>query len=110
MRDKVTKIGVCSICLLCVLFLHTCELVVRYPCTHADTLKFQFVGIAIILSAVEIILSVKRRKVIIAFWLLLGVLLALPMIEDRYNILVPYATWIDRGMPEWGHPTSGGVK
>ena len=110
MKSKVAKFGLCSTCLLCALFLHTCELAVRYPCNHADTLKFPYVGIAIILSTVEIILSVKRRKVIIAFWLLLGVLLALPKIEDRYNILVPYATWIDRGIPEWGHPTSGGVK
>ena len=110
MKSKVAKFGLCSICLLCVLFLHTCELAVRYPCNHADTFKFQYADIAIILSAVEIILSVKRRKVIIAFWLLLGVLLALPKIEYRYNILVPYETWIDRGMPEWGHPTSGEVR
>lgn len=88
--------------LLGVLLLHTGELILRFPCNHADHLMFAYRDCIFSLAVFELFISACKREFHIWFWIILAAALALPHFEDRYNILVPYDTWTSRGMPNWG--------
>lgn len=36
------------------------------------------------------------------FWFIFALVLSMPFIEDKLNIMMPYETWVERGMPGWG--------
>ena len=92
--------------LIGVLLLHLGELVIRFPCNHANAMMFSYMDCIFALALFEIVYSIFKRRVCLAFWIIFAISLCIPRIEDKCNILIPYETWIKRDMPEWGHPSS----
>ncbi len=84
------------------LLVHVGEIAIRFPCNHANKLMFQYEYFVAGLTLLEVVLSVLSRKICVLFWLLLIASFSIPVIEDKCNIMVPYETWADRGMPDWG--------
>jgi hypothetical protein len=106
MKIKFTRINLIAIELIGVLLLHLSEIAVRFPCNHTNALMFNYRDCILALAIFEIAYSVFKREVCATFWLILMFAFAIPIFEDKCNILIPYETWINRGMPDWGHPTS----
>ena len=88
-----------------VLLMHVGELVIRFPCNHANKLMFCYWDCIYALMFFEIIHSLFKKEICIAFWITFSLSFAIPIIEDKCNILVSYETWASRGMPDWGRPT-----
>ncbi len=86
-----------------VLLLHMAELAIRFPCNHADKLIFCYRDCVYVLAFFEIMYSLFKKELCIAFWIIFSLSFTIPMIEDKFNILVTYETWTNRGMPDWGH-------
>lgn len=84
------------------LLLHIGELLIRFPCNHADVLMFNYRACVFMLALFEIGYSIYKRQVCPLFWTLFALSFTFPIIEDHFNILIPYTTWINRGMPDWG--------
>ena len=95
--------------LLGVLLMHFGEIVVRFPCNHADALTFGYRDCVYALLIFEIVYSVFKREVCVAFWLILMLTFSIPALENKCNILITYEDWILRGMPNWGCPASCGT-
>ena len=102
MRIRFTKINIMTVELLGALLLHFGEIAVRFPCNHADVLMFEYRDCLFALLIFEIVYSIFKREVCIAFWLTLIFAISIPAIENKYNILITYENWINRGMPKWG--------
>lgn len=107
MKIKFTRINLIAIELIGVLLLHLGEIVVRFPCNHTNALMFNYRDCILALAIFELACSVFKRVVCVTFWLILMFSFAIPIFEDKCNILIPYETWISRGMPGWGHLSSG---
>lgn len=105
MKIKFTRINLIAVELIGVLLLHLGEIVVRFPCNHANALMFNYRDCIFALAIFEIACSVFKREICLIFWLIFMSSFAIPIVEDKCNILIPYETWISRGMPSWGHPT-----
>ena len=105
MKIKFTRINLLSLELLGVLLLHFGEIAVRFPCNHTNALLFNYRDCIIALVVFEIVYLVLKREICLTFWLIFMFSFAIPIVEDKCNILIHYETWISRGMPSWGHVT-----
>ena len=103
MKVCLRKYNIIFMELIGVLLLHLCELIVRFPCNHANSLMFNYRDCILALVIFEVIYSVCKREFCIMFWVVFALSFALPIVEDRFNILISYDVWTSRGMPEWGH-------
>ena len=103
MKIRFTKRNLLTIVLVGVLLLHIAELVIRFPCNHANKLIFSYRDCIYALLLFEIIYSLFKKELCIAFWIVFSLSFAIPIVEDKFNILVTYETWTSRGMPDWGH-------
>ena len=90
MKRALYKIDILTLELIGVLILHT------------GALFFQYRDCILALALFEIIYSVRKKTICVIFWLLFLFALGIPFVEDKFNILLLYDTWIERGMPEWG--------
>lgn len=88
--------------LVVVVAIHACELFARFPCNHADNLIFSYWYCAFALGLFEMIRTLVHRNVNFVFWFIFALVLSMPFIEDKLNIMMPYETWVERGMPGWG--------
>lgn len=88
--------------LVMVVATHACEIFARFPCNHADNLIFPYKYCVFALGLCEAIRTLIKRDVSFIFWLVFVLAIGMPFIEDKLNIMMPYETWIERGMPEWG--------
>ena len=105
MKIKFTRINLISQELLCVILLHLGEIAVRFPCNHTNALMFNYRDCIFALAIFEIGYSVFKREFCLTFGIIVMFSFVSPIVEDKCNILVPYETWISRGMPYWGCPT-----
>ena len=88
--------------LFVVVAIHACELFARFPCNHANELIFPYTYCAFALGLFEVIRTLIQRNANFVFWLVVALVFSMPFIEDKLNIMIPYETWIERGMPGWG--------
>ena len=102
MKILFTKRNIIVMELIGVLLLHLAELVIRFPCNHTNKLMFCYRDCICALAIFEILYSFCKREVCVTFWIILILSFAIPIFEDKFNILVTYETWTSRGMPEWG--------
>ena len=105
MKIKFTRINLIALELLGVILLHLGEIAVRFPCNHTAALMFNYRDCILALAIFEIVHSVFKREFCLTFWLIFMFSFVIPIVEDKCNILIPYESWISRGMPNWGHPT-----
>lgn len=105
MKIRFVKRNLIMMELVGVLLLHTVELIIRFPCNHANRLMFCYRDCVFALMLFEIMYSLVKRELCIAFWIVFSLSFAIPIVEDKLNILVTYETWTSRGMPNWGCPT-----
>lgn len=92
----------CLWAMLTILGTHFIELLLRFPCNHANVLKFPYRNCIIAVIIIEIIIMCRYRHFCPSVWILFVLSFFIPTVEDRYNILLPYTEWAQRGMPEWG--------
>lgn len=64
-----------------------------------------YIFLTIISLVIAFLLKVKIAKFVFVLSLL-GVVLSL--LADKFNIMLTYEEWIERGMPEWGEKVSRG--
>jgi hypothetical protein len=102
MKRALYKIDILTLELIGFLILHLGEIVMRFPCNHTGALFFQYRDCILALALFEIIYSVRKKTICVIFWLLFLFALGIPFVEDKFNILLLYDTWIERGIPEWG--------
>ena len=105
MKIKFTRINLISLELIGVILLHLGEIMVRFPCNHTNALMFSYGDCILALAIFEIVYSIFKREVCLTFWLIFMFSFVIPIVENKCNILISYETWINRGMPNWGHPT-----
>jgi len=110
MKVRFTRINILVYELLGVLAIHLGEIVIRFPCNHTNSLMFNYRDCIFALALFEITYSAIRREICLVFWLVFSLSFSFPIIEDKCNILIPYETWVGRGMPDWGQFTAVGVK
>ena len=76
---------------------------IRYPDNHgAGPSFFVFLFVGILLGAL-LICTTSKSKIIIVIICCSFSGLFITYLVDRYNIMVDYDVWIERGMPEWGN-------
>ena len=88
--------------LVVVVAIHACELFARFPCNHTNNLMFPYRYCAFVLGLFEVIRTLILRNANFVFWLIIALVFSMPFIEDKLNVMMPYETWIERGMPGWG--------
>ena len=103
MKVRFAKRNLILIALLGVLLLHIAELAIRFPCNHANKLMLCYQDCIYALVLFEILHSFLKREICIAVWIVFSLSFVIPIIEDKFNILVSYEIWTSRGMPDWGH-------
>ena len=102
MKIKFRRFDVFTLELIGVLSLHIAELAIRFPCNHADHVMFSYGDCLAVIGLFGMVNTVMKREICPAFWLILTASLFIPLLENKCNILLPYETWIERGMPDWG--------
>ena len=106
MQLKICKINIFFWELVGTLALHAGELVIRFPCNHADRLAFSYKDCMAALALFEIVNALVKKEICVLFWVLFVLAFIIPTIEDKCNILVSYEVWTERGMPDWGQMSS----
>ena len=79
------------------------EVLVKYPSNHGGgtVLHVALGGLATVINVVYMVCARRLTFIRIGILALFALLL---YACDRYNVLITYEDWVERGMPEWGTP------
>ena len=101
---KLTRRQIVALELGSVLLLHLGEVAVRYPGNHVARFYFPYLAVLSAIVLYEAVRQIVRRECCWFFWRGVALILPLPIVENRLNVVTSYMEWVERDMPAWGHP------